>query len=93
MIFTLANRQSYKAWFYQNLSQEKIFYQFSYPEVISALDQAGFDLITAQGYNWPPFGRASQSNLIAWSGNLETKLHFTKCPGFSPSVFYIMRKK
>lgn len=93
LVFTLANKTSYKKILYQVAGKDKGNYQYSFRETRRAFKKNGFNFVRAYGYNWIPFYRDSNNRLVDIFAHLEKKLNLWQLPLFSPWIFYITQLK
>lgn len=93
LLFTLANNSSYKKYIQRALSKHRIFYRYTFHDIISCLEKEGFKVERCIGYNWVPFKRGSNSNLIATFEILENVFLLKYFSAISPWVFFIAKKK
>ncbi|MCZ7393343.1 MAG: class I SAM-dependent methyltransferase [Candidatus Methanoperedens sp.] len=92
ILFTLSNNSSYKKYIQRALSKHRIFYRYAFHDIVSYLEKEGFKVERCIGYNWIPFKRGSNSNLIATFEILEKILRLEYFSAFSPWVFFIAKK-
>lgn len=92
LVFTLANRTSYKKILHGLLGKDKNSYRFSYQEVKNGLQRNGFKLLEAYGYHWVPFKRNSNSPYLNFAVKIEKTFKLNNLPKISPWVLYIGQK-
>ena len=93
LLFTSANKHSYKGYIHRVLSTYKTFYRYSFDEIRSYLEEEGFKIEKCVGYNWIPFKRNSNSVLNPLFEFLEKVLRLDRHPAISPAVFFITKEK
>ena len=93
LLFTSANKHSYKKYIHRVLSSYRTFYRYSFDEIRSYLEEKGFEVKKCIGYNWIPFKRNSNSILLGLFEFLENILRLNHFHRISPGVFFIAKKK
>ena len=93
LLFTMSNKHSYKKYIHRILSSYRTFYRYPFDEIMSYLEEEGFEVLKCTGYSWIPFKRNSNSILIGFFEFLENILRLSHFPAISPAVFFIANKK
>ena len=92
LLFTATNKHSYKKYIHRVLSKHRTFYRYAFDEIMSYLEEGGFEVRKCRGYNWIPFNRDSNSVLLGFFEFLERVLRLGHFPAISPAVFFVAKK-
>jgi len=93
LLVTSANNHSYKKYITSILSNDMIFYRYSFNDICACLQKNSFSLKICNGYNWIPFKRNSNSFLIDSFEFLEKMLKLDLRASISPWVFFVAKKE
>lgn len=93
LLFTSANKHSYKKHIQRILSKSRTFYRYSFDELVSYLEEEGFEVLKCRGYNWIPFKRGSNSVLLGLFEFLENILRLSHFSRISHGVFFVAKKR
>lgn len=93
LLFTSANKNSYKNLLHKIFSRYRTFYRFSFTDVKSSIEKSGFLVEKVCGFHWIPCDRVSSSKLIPFFESIEKKMKLQNLPSISPWVFFIAKKE
>lgn len=93
LIINFSNKHSYKRYLHRLLSTHRTFYRYSFSDIARCLNYEGFEILSAQGYNWLPFKRGSNSRQIGLSEVLEDVFQLGRLPEINPWVTAAAKKR